>query len=109
MALRFKRVKANNRKFCLDKDLVQVLLKKMNNQNVGDISEGKGYTRITTTTNDSNRVIFYAHPFFQGRRWYDWAYVHFEEINATGDAIENYYPAKILGFVKLNGITEAVI
>ena len=64
----------------------------MNNQNVGDISEEyriEGYTRITTTTNDGNKVIFYAHPFFQGRRWYDWAYVHFEKINATGDAVEN--------------------
>jgi hypothetical protein len=64
----------------------------MNNQNVGDISEEyriEGYTRITTTTTDGNKVIFYAHSFFQGRRWYDWAYVHFEEINATGDAVEN--------------------
>ena len=84
----------------------------MNSQNVGDISEGyrvEGYTRITTATNNDIRVTFYAHPFFQGRRWYDQAYVHFEEINATGDAVENYYPAKILDFVKLYGITEAVI
>ena len=68
-----------------------------------------GYTRVTTTANDGIRLIFYAHPFFQGRRWYDWVYVHFEEINATGQMGENFYPAKILGFRTINNITEAVI
>jgi hypothetical protein len=41
--------------------------------------------------------------------WYDWAYVHFEEINFSGDAVENYYPSKILGFIIISGTTEAVI
>ena len=36
-------------------------------------------------------------------------YVHFEEINATGQTVENFYPAKILGFITMNDITEAVI
>jgi hypothetical protein len=35
--------------------------------------------------------------------------VHFEEINASGDVVENYYPARIISFVTLNGITKAVI
>ncbi len=42
--------------------------------------------------------------------WYDWAYVHFEEINNSGDAVKSYYyPSKILGFVTINGTSEAVI
>ena len=41
--------------------------------------------------------------------WYDWVYVHFEEINTVGDTVESYYPSKILGFVKFEERTEAVI
>jgi hypothetical protein len=29
--------------------------------------------------------------------WYDWAYVHFEEVVANGDTVERFYPAKVLG------------
>ena len=68
-----------------------------------------GYTIVVTTTNDGNRFLFYAHPCFQGRSWYDWAYVHFDELNATGESIESYYPAKILGFITMNNSTEAVV
>ena len=39
----------------------------------------------------------------------DWAYVHFEEVDANGDTVEIYYPAKVLGFVKFEERTEAVI
>ncbi len=53
--------------------------------------------------------MLYAHPFFQGKEWYDWVYVHFEENNASGETIENYYPVRILGFVTLNNATETVI
>ena len=38
-----------------------------------------------------------------------WVYVHFEEINASGETIENYYPCRILGFVTLNNAAETVI
>ena len=41
--------------------------------------------------------------------WYDWAYVHFEETDSDGAVTERYYPAKILGFVKLEKTTEAVV
>ena len=107
-----KRRRSNNLNFCLDKDLVRVILSKIE-ENEGEwFRKGctvDGYTRLTTTAHDGIRVIFYAHPFFQGRRWYDWVYVHFEEINATGHTVENFYPAKILGFITMNNITEAVI
>jgi hypothetical protein len=55
------------------------------------------------------KYIFYAHPYFQGRKWYDWAYVHFAELTASGVSVETYYPSKILGFIKMSGSPEAVI
>jgi len=36
-------------------------------------------------------------------------YVHFEEINASKDAVENFHPARILGFTTVKNVTEAVI
>jgi hypothetical protein len=44
-----------------------------------------------------------------GKMWYDWVFVHFEEMNALGETVESYYPSKILGFVKFKERTEAVI
>jgi hypothetical protein len=41
--------------------------------------------------------------------WYDWAYVHFEEVIANGDTVKRFYPAKVLGFIKFEERTEAVI
>jgi hypothetical protein len=35
--------------------------------------------------------------------------VHFEEINASGDVVENYYAARIISFDTINGITKAFI
>ncbi len=79
---------------------------------MNDFSQGyliEGYTRVTTKTHDGTKLILYAHPNFQGKKWYDWAYIHFEELNSGGEAIETYYSSKILGFVTIHGITEAVI
>ncbi len=83
-------------------------IRKQNSTEVGENIIIEGYTRATTVTNDGNRVIFYANPYFLGRKWYDWAYVHFEEINASGEAMEKFYPANILGFIIMNGTPEAV-
>ena len=41
--------------------------------------------------------------------WYDWACVHFEETITNGEIVERFYPAKILGFVKFDERTKAVI
>jgi hypothetical protein len=90
-----KQVKKNNTNYSLDRDLVQVIMRIIRNLKDTLIADGyeiEGYTRLTTTTEDGNRVIYYAHPYFQGRKWHDWAYVHFEEINASGDVVETYYP-----------------
>jgi hypothetical protein len=106
-----KKLKKNNDRYCLDSQLVRVMLVKLENLNVNDFSEGyfiEGYTRATTKTTEGNKIIFCAQPFFQGKRWYYWECVHFEEINASRDAVENYDPDKIIGFVRLNEITKAV-
>ncbi len=79
---------------------------------MNDFSQGylrDGYTRVTTKTLDGTKFILYAHPNFQGKKWYDWAYVHFDKLNSSGEAIKTYYPSKILGFVTIHRITEAVI
>ena len=54
-------------------------------------------------------MIYHASPHLMGRMWYDWVYVHFEEINGIGVSVESYYPSKILGFVNFGGNTEAII
>ncbi len=69
-----KKVKNNNDSYCLDSQLVRVILVKLENLNVNDFLEGyliKGYTRAMTKTTEGNKIIFYAHPSFQGKRWYD--------------------------------------
>jgi hypothetical protein len=107
-----KMMKRNNSKHFIDKELVQVILKELSRKNMTALGEEytiEGYTRAATTSKDGNKVSFYAHPYFQGRKWYDWAYVHFEEITVSGEAVETYYPSKILGFVKISGTTEAII
>ena len=67
------------------------------------------YTQITTRSQDGCKILLYAHLSFQGNERQDWVYVHFEEINAYGDAVENSYPSSILGFITVNNVTEAVI
>ena len=99
-----KKRKRNNTLYCIDKELVKVLLNEMRKNNItpglGEEISIEGYTQAFTTTIHENRVIFYAHPYFQGRKWYDWAYVHVEEITASGVTVKTYYPSKILGFIK---------
>ena len=101
-----------NDRYCLGSQLVAFVLSKLDVMEASDFDNGyclEGYTRIMTKTDFGSKILLYAHPSFQGREWYDWVYVHFKEINASGDAIENYYPARILGFVTINNITEAVV
>ncbi len=107
-----EKMKKNNESYCLDRDLVKVILKKLDKLNVNDCSQGyliEEYKQAITKTDDGTNIILHAHPCFQGKKWYNWAYVHFEELNASGVVVETYYPAKIIGFITLNGITEAVI
>jgi hypothetical protein len=69
-----------------------------------------GYTRAIVTSNSSSkRSIFYSHPCYQGEEWYNWAMVHFEEMNPFGENIETFYQSRLLGFITSNGTREAVI
>ncbi len=73
--------------------------------NINYYSQGyqiEGYTQATTNTEDGSK----NHPPHTPNNW---AYVHFEELNASRMVVENYYPAKILGFIIINGITEVII
>jgi hypothetical protein len=107
-----KNIKRNNDKLCLNKDLVKVLLRKISDISdtncVGDITV-TGYTGATINMDDSSKIILYAHPCFQGNPHYDWAYVHFQEVSPDGSRVKNYYLSRILGFITLQGITEAAI
>jgi hypothetical protein len=69
-----KRVKKDSDSYCLDSQLVRVILVKLENSNVNDFLEGcliEGYTKATTMTTEGNKIIFYPHPSFQGKRWHD--------------------------------------
>lgn len=105
-------IKKNDNRYGLDSQLVNFILRKLSSMPASAFDNGfclEGYTRITTKSHKGGKIILYAHPFYLGKEWYDWVYVHFEEFNATGDTVENYYPARILGFVKLNKDIEAVV
>jgi len=75
-----------------------------------NVSKVTGYTRAIITNPDTReRNIFYCHPSYQGREWYDWALVQFVESDGNNSYIEKMYPSKILGFININGNDEAVI
>jgi hypothetical protein len=106
-------IKKDNVRFCLNEDLVRVLVRHINDIHetgkVGEITV-TGYTRATITMKDGTKIILYAHPCWQSHPCYNWAYVHFQEISADGIEVENHYPSCIIGFIRLDGgITEAMI
>jgi len=106
------KLKGESNRYCLDKDLVKFLAMKLGELAEGDLSSGyrvEGYTRAIIRAGDGTNTILYSHPCFQGNKWYDWAYVHFRESSSGGIEDDSYYPSRILGFVSMNGTTEAVI
>ena len=48
-----------------------------------------GFKKAVTTSSMGECTHFYAHPYFQGQEWYDWALFHFEEHKTHGDLIES--------------------
>jgi hypothetical protein len=100
--------KNNNQKYNLSKDLVWCLHQKMIHSEEA-ITKIIDYTRAIVTSPSSNkRSIFYSHPCYKGEEWYDWAMVHFEEMNPFGEKIETFYPSRLLGFITSNGTRETV-
>jgi hypothetical protein len=86
-----KKVKKDNVTYCLHRELVRVSLRKLEGMNMNDFSQGyliEGYMRVTMKTHDGTKLILYTHTNFQGKKWCDWAYVHFKELNSSGEAIE---------------------
>ncbi len=89
-------VKGSSDEYNLNKDYVKVLHIKLCSS-IGTIVTGFTKAKITSTSREHTQ--FYAHPCFQGHQWYDWALVHFQEVNNQGEQIENLYPSKILSFL----------
>ena len=80
-------VKTNNYKFHLHSRLVKAIINRIQSNVINTV---EGYTRLITESQDGNQVIYHANPHFQGRMWYDWAYVHFEEQMTNGEVVERY-------------------
>ncbi len=99
-------MKGSSDKYNLNKDYVKVLHER-EFSSIGTIVTG--FTKATITSTSGECTQFYAHPCSQGHQWYDWALVHFQEVNNQGEEIENHYPSKILGFLYIEGKREAVI
>jgi hypothetical protein len=91
-------VKGSSDKYNLNKNYVKVLHKRLRSS-IGTIVTGFMKATITSTSGECTQ--YYAHPCFQRHQWYDWALVHFQEVNNQGEEIENHYPSKILGFLIL--------
>ncbi len=72
--------KVGNKKFNLKRDLVRVIHRRLvETKNNTEIV--LGYTKANFNLFGNEQSIFYAHPFYKGHDWYDWAIEHFEEID----------------------------
>ncbi len=97
---------APHQEYNLNKNLVKVLHRWLCSS-IGTIVTGFTKAKITSTSGECTQ--FYGHPCFQGHKWYDWALVHFQEMNSWREHIENHYPSKIRGFISIEGKPETVI
>ncbi len=101
-----KKSKATVAKHNLSSNLVKVSHRILHSS-IGTTVTGFTMAVFTSTTGECTQ--FYAHPCFQGQRWYDWALIHFEESNNHGELIKTHYPSRVLGFILIDGKQEAVI
>jgi hypothetical protein len=101
-----KILKISCEKYNLNKDLVKVLHRRLHSS-IGTIVAG--FTKATISSTSGECTQFHAHPCIQEHQWYDWALVHFQEMNNQGEQIENHYPSKILGFFSIESKCEAAI
>ena len=100
-----KNSKQSKRNHQLHGDFVQMLRRRLQTS-VG--TTVVGYTKAVISCSGI-RTQFYAHPCFHGRKWYDWALVHFEEQDNQGGVVETHYPSRVLGYVSIDGKQEAFI
>jgi len=100
--------KNGNKKYSLKHDLVRVIHRRLvETKNNTEIV--LGYTKANFELLSNEQSIFYAHPCYKGHNWYDWAMVHFEEKNNSGELIDSLYPSRLIGFISINGECEAVV
>ncbi len=102
----FQILKESSNKYNLNKAYMKVLHERLCSFIGTNVT---GFTKATISSTSGERTQFYAHPCFQGHQWYDWAVVHFQEVNNQGEHIENPHPSKILGFFSIEGIRKSVI
>jgi hypothetical protein len=89
--------KGSSDKYNLSKDYVKVLHKRLCSS-IGTIVIG--FTKATITSTSGEPTQFFAHPCFQRHQCYDWALVHFQEVDNQGEEIENHYPSKNTWFLR---------
>ena len=68
-----------------------------------------GYTRAVVYDDDDEPIKYNAHPMYHGAEWYDWAYVMYDMRNSDGMSRLEYYPSKIIGFIRVNNEVQAVV
>jgi hypothetical protein len=95
-------LKGSCKKYNLNKDYVKVLHKRLCSS-IGPIVSRFTKATNTSTSGSGECTQFYAHPCFQGHQWYDWALVHFQEVNNQEEQVENHYPSLILSFFSIEG------
>jgi hypothetical protein len=98
-------LKGSCEKYNLNKGLMKVLHRRLCSSNGTIVT---GFTKATITSTSGECTQFYSHQCFQGHQLYDWALVHFQEMNNQGEEIENHCPSKIFGFFSIEGKREAV-
>ncbi len=102
------KAKTASRRYGLNEDFLRVVYREV----AVRVSEGKmnlpctveGFTEMSTLGTDEEdgsdvNTIYYAHPNFQGKPWYDWGYVQYE----VGDDDQAYFPSLIMGYINLPG------
>ena len=68
-----------------------------------------GYTRAIVYDNDGEPSKYNAHPMYHGAEWYDWAYVMYDMPNSDGTSMLEFYPSKIIGFIRQENEVKAVV
>jgi hypothetical protein len=71
-------LKGSSDKYNLNRDYVKVLHKKSCSSIVTIVT---GFMKATIISTPGEHTQFYAHPCLKGHQWYDWALVHFQEVN----------------------------
>ena len=100
--------KTGNNKFNLKSDLMRVIHRRLvETKNNTEIVVG--YTKANFKLLGNEQSIFYPHPCYKGHDWYDWAMVHFEENDKSGELFDSLYPSRLIGFISINGEREAVV